>query len=696
MAENSSHPNETPLESWKEIAAYLKRDVRTVKRWEKSEGLAVRRHLHQARSSVYAYPSELDAWWATRQPRLERAVPLAMPWRWPVPALGLVAVLLLALVSIGNGPFLGPIGAAAQESAGIVARQVWTGPDVNFYGLVAPSPDGRYITFVDGGSLAVRDLATGEKRHLKNPSHPNERAEFSIISPDGQQVAYEWHNKDDFDELRIMGFDGSGDRLLYRNKEMAESIRPYAWSPDGKHLVVLARLRDRTYQIAWVSVADGSLRVLRSLDWRYPFKLSLSPDGRYLVYDLRTRKDAAERDIFLLAADGSREARLIQHPAMDRHPVWAPNGKRVLFASDRTGTWGLWAIQVVEGKPQGSPELVKRDMGRILPLGFADDGSYYYGLGSGMEDVYTAEIDPVSGKVITPPAPATERFVGSNWAPVWSPDGQSLVYHSFRGPVLFGPGSLTVVIRSVKTGAERDFSSKLDLVAPLRWFPDGRSLLLAAQDNRKRVSFYRMDAQTGDISLIRQTASRSDPGLMPEPSPDGKAIFYLHRKQGDRQPFSIRVHELQSGREKEVYRVAAPVHFERLALSPDGRQVAFIVHDPSTGAEVLQIMPASGGEPRELFRSQPPYDLSNSGLEWAPDGHHVLVLRHTGRPGHEHKLWRVPTEGGEPQNLGLMMERLNNPNFHPDGRQIAFSAGTPFAVEVWVLENFLPELKAKK
>jgi len=54
------------MESWKEIAAYLKREVRTVQRWEKYEGLPVYRHQHQKRGSVYALKSELDAWRGTR------------------------------------------------------------------------------------------------------------------------------------------------------------------------------------------------------------------------------------------------------------------------------------------------------------------------------------------------------------------------------------------------------------------------------------------------------------------------------------------------------------------------------------------------------------------------------------------------------------------------------------------------------
>jgi hypothetical protein len=53
--------NET-LESWKEIAVYLKRDVTTVQRWEKREGLPVHRHLHDKSGSVFALKPELDRW----------------------------------------------------------------------------------------------------------------------------------------------------------------------------------------------------------------------------------------------------------------------------------------------------------------------------------------------------------------------------------------------------------------------------------------------------------------------------------------------------------------------------------------------------------------------------------------------------------------------------------------------------------
>jgi len=68
-------PTESPprnrLDSWKEIAAYLKRDITTVQRWEKREGMPVHRHLHDRIGSVYAFTSELDAWQLSRKLPLE-------------------------------------------------------------------------------------------------------------------------------------------------------------------------------------------------------------------------------------------------------------------------------------------------------------------------------------------------------------------------------------------------------------------------------------------------------------------------------------------------------------------------------------------------------------------------------------------------------------------------------------------------
>jgi TolB-like protein/Flp pilus assembly protein TadD len=92
------------LDSWKEIAAYLRRSVRTVHRWESEQGLPVHRHLHQSSGTVYAFKSELDEWWASRKVELEAAVETAeeppaaaIPFR---PGIGLIRWLIVAGVVV--------------------------------------------------------------------------------------------------------------------------------------------------------------------------------------------------------------------------------------------------------------------------------------------------------------------------------------------------------------------------------------------------------------------------------------------------------------------------------------------------------------------------------------------------------------------------------------------------------------------
>src|ERR1700688_2135017 len=80
----SVRPPGDRLDSWKEIAAYLNRDVTTVQRWEKREGMPVHRHLHDRIGSVHASRADLDAWARSRNPRAtpattEPEIPATIP-----------------------------------------------------------------------------------------------------------------------------------------------------------------------------------------------------------------------------------------------------------------------------------------------------------------------------------------------------------------------------------------------------------------------------------------------------------------------------------------------------------------------------------------------------------------------------------------------------------------------------------------
>src|SRR5687767_11360482 len=72
------------LDSWKEIAAFLQRDVRTVQRWEKHAGLPVHRHAEARLRTAFAYRSELEAWWRAQPPAMADEAPAANPVESPV------------------------------------------------------------------------------------------------------------------------------------------------------------------------------------------------------------------------------------------------------------------------------------------------------------------------------------------------------------------------------------------------------------------------------------------------------------------------------------------------------------------------------------------------------------------------------------------------------------------------------------
>jgi hypothetical protein len=243
---------EPALESWKEIARYLQKDTTTAQRWEKEEGLPVHRHTHKSRSSVYAYPSEIDAWRVGRKvaPEPAPARPL-----WKIPAFALT--MLLCLVMVGNGAR--PV--SAQQATGIQARQI-TGPNVNDYIT-------RWTAIVDNlsGDLAIRDVATGQVNRLMakpgNWDNSGDSVEGPVLSPDQKQVAYAWFDTADGNyQFRAAGNQaGAAPRILIRNPEY-DYFQAAAWSNDSRSVLASVEKKTGGWQLAWISPRTALSRCL--------------------------------------------------------------------------------------------------------------------------------------------------------------------------------------------------------------------------------------------------------------------------------------------------------------------------------------------------------------------------------------------------------------------------------------------------
>ncbi|MEK7408095.1 MAG: tetratricopeptide repeat protein [Acidobacteriota bacterium] len=595
---------------------------------------------------------------------------------------------------------LAALGASpAPRSEGMVARQLWSGKGV--HARPALSPDGRFFVFTDDatGDLTLREIATGQMRRLTRQSAPwTYWAESPAVSPDGKQVAYGWNHKQRFHarqapwaELRVVSVNGDEPepRVLLRDAAF-RSIQPVAWSPDSTQILAVVSQPESAgkmdFRIVWISLGDGSVRLVHSLGWRAPGEVSLSPDGRYIVYSATATTESPESDIFLVSADGGSPIGLVEHPADDFGPVWTPDGSRVIFASNRAGNTGAWAVTVADGKPQGPAELVKADLGRIMPIGFTREGSYYYGLITRLQDVWAATLDPATGKALGPVERLSERVVGSNGGPSWSPDGRFLAYYSGRGRAVTGtPG---IVIRNTRTGEERDLSPGLNPGGPVRWFRDGRSLLVPASDNRSRLSFHRVDTQTGAATLLHGPIDNQVSGHLGL-SPDGTTIYYQIADRPNER-FFVRALDVASRQEREVCRMADVRMAVSMALSGDGRRLALAVLSEDRRATSIRVVPVTGGEVREIFRAEPAEEANRQGgIAWTPDGRYVIFERPAS--GDKQELWRVPADGGAAESLGLMMDQITHPSLHPDGSRIAFTAASG-AREVWMLTNLLARL----
>jgi Tol biopolymer transport system component len=583
-------------------------------------------------------------------------------------------------------------------------RQVWTGKEVDGSGEV--SFDGKYLSFVDWetGDLAIREMATGKKRHLthndREKSNAFAEAETSVWSPDGKQLAYIWEKYAKGQvEVHIVGLDGSEPRLLHQVDSYKGWVELADWSPDGKNILAYFINETRQCQLGLISIKDSSIQILKTFDVAGPppylMKAQFSPDGRYIVYDFPQERGSRKKDISLISSDEIKEAPLIAHPADDYLLGWSPDGKWILFSSDRTGTRDAWIIQVSDGKPQGDPQLVRQDMGLIGSLGFSQDGSFYYsteGAMFAMYDIYSAKLDPETGNIIEQPKKDPLPYEGHNIYPEWSPDGKHLLYISGRGP---GKRQPILCIYSVESGRVRelDLKEKFIYFSYPHWCPDGRSILLLAEDFQSGKGIYRIDAQTGEVTLIIPKKENESSGALWSPvmSRDGKLLFYIHENMSDKY-YPLVVRDLETGKEEELLR-NPPYNRNTIALSPDGQRLALLLREEEN-LRVLKVMSIKGGEPLELHRFELKWrDFVD--IDWSPDGRYIYFSKQElDSEGGKWELWRVPAKGGKAENLGsTMMRYFIYLSVHPDGERITFASVHSMLPEIWVMENFLPKDK---
>jgi Tol biopolymer transport system component len=576
-----------------------------------------------------------------------------------------------------------------KGNGGLRVRQLLSGPELLYDGWLGDvSPDGRYVSIVDWetGDLAIRDLITGKKQRLTDQKNEKGYALFSRWSPDGKKIVYDWWEGKSFVDLRIIGIEEKNLRSVYKSGEI-EYVWPLDWFPDGEHILTAMSVDGIKNQIAVISIKNSTTQIIRKeLEGN---SACLSPDGRYIAYHSPKEESIPERDIFLYSIEEEKEIPLIEHPANDEILGWSPDGRWIFFQSSRLGSNDAWIVQISNGKVDGKPQLVKKGIEGIGSLGFSQDGAFYYMYSKNMEDIFTASLNPENGKVQKPAEKINLPAEGRNDFPAYSPDGKKLAY--IRNSLGSWLNQSTLHLLSLDTGKEQVFPLGMRVLYPC-WSPDGSTILVTGNTERRLNGICRINVQTGDVkSVLFPQPSKKERYCHNEWTPDGKSFYFIQEKLGDEYSCQIYKYNFETEKKERIYQTSSNI---TISLSPDGRWLAFIGREAK---RELKIIPIEGGKPRVLCR------FNQGGyapilLAWTPDSQYILFFKKKETDVLGQELCRVPISGGDLQELGLSMIDPDHLSVHPDGQKIVFSSlgfSIPYP-EYWVMENFLPKLKSKR
>jgi Tol biopolymer transport system component len=590
------------------------------------------------------------------------------------------------------------------EPAGLSMTRLLA-PDARQLEAPTLSPDGTKLAVVEisgdtGQNLALCDLATGKIEMITNYNWGKESCSVwvPIWSPTGGEIVYQANPLVGGAgyELHITDLAGRS-RVLMKNPD--GGLAPCDWLADGSAIVAVRANKDKVAALGLISVKDGSFRELSHLKTPYETRGDMpsydmsasadaSPDGRFVAFS--DGLVAGGHDIYIISADGRAKTTLIDHPADDTEPRWSPDGRHIVFLSDRSGGKALWGVAVREGRPEGAPFMILESMQDSDLANWTKSGLLTWATVI-MNEVCVLDIDPKSHVALG--KPRVMEFPRATWnlAPRWSPDGRHLSTVAYYAPKAGGrTGETSLMVLPSEGGNVRNYKFDRAYAAiggTGHWMPDG-SQGYVVWDKEKRLFFGRLDMTSGEWKS-RQIPSTGDfAGFIGMTwSGDGKGFYYVPNAAAGAAP-EIILRDIESGEQRLIFRGQPGESFEwtirasrdhkRLAVCSDG---AIVVVDVETGkAERV----ANKG--KKFFAPA-----------WSPDGKYVVAKSNPGEgKGDSTELFVICLADGTFKSLDISrhMPRASQivtaPDWSPDGRKIAFDSRF-YKAETNLIRSVIPE-----
>jgi Tol biopolymer transport system component len=657
----SASPPEDRLDSWKEIAAYLRRDVTTVQRWEKREGMPVHRHLHDRMGSVYASRGELDAWVRGRNlPTTQEngtEVPTTNPSEAPATAIS---------SSPSRWRFVWPMAAAVVALAIGVSlwlrrtEYFWRNPiaDARFQTVTdfdgveeaaAVSRDGHFVAFLsdrDGqmdvwvtqlGSGQFHNLTHGSVRELVNPS-----VRTLGFSPDGAFVTF-WIRKQDNSS--------SGDISIWavptlggQPKPYLEGVAEFDWSHDGSRLAYHTPGPGDPLFVSDGSLQSGSRPIFTAAAGLHSHFPLWAPDGSFIYFVQGSLPD--KLDIWRIIPTGGTPERITSQKERVGYPVLLDRRTLVYLANDPDGS-GPWLYSVdVERR---IPHRLTSSLDHYTSLAASADGRRLVATVTSLKTSFwrlpigdtPAELPAAARISLTTSTGFSPRFgpdyllyvsttgtTESIWklangsgTELWSGQGAQV----FGGPAISADGryiafsfrqhgqTLLYVMQADGTNA-RIVADALDLQGSPAWAPDGQSITSAAVDHGI-PHLFRVPVNGGSPTIFVNEYS-----LDPAWAPDGRFVVYSGPDIGT--TFSVQAVATET--------TAQPL--PALTLTRGARHLAFlaggralVVLRGDIQHKNLWLIDLQTGAERQLTNLTADFDIHD--FDVSRDGHEVVLER---------------------------------------------------------------------
>lgn len=397
---------------------------------------------------------------------------------------------------------------------------------------------------------------------------------------------------------------------------------------------------------------------------------TISPDGTTIAFTYKG-------DIYTVPVSGGRAMQLTSHPAYDTAPVWSPDSKKIAFASDRMGSLDVFIVS----REGGVPQRLTTHSGSETPIVFKDNGHVLFAaaIQPSAEDmqfpsgtfnqVYEVSVEGGRPRMFSsmPMEHISIRKDGKQWLyqdkkgyeDPWRKHHKSSIARDVWMYTPGTPGSYAKL--TAFRGEDRD---------PV-WAPDGESFYYLSEENGTFNVFKRRLGSASSTQITRHTVN---PVRFLSIAENGTLCYGLdgeiYTLAPGKQPKKVKIEIMSDRLDRDVIRQVLQNGVSEMAVSPDGDEIAFIVHGD---VYVTSVEYKTTKQITDTPEQERDVDFSPDGrsLVYASERDGLWQIYQASLVKEDEKQFTYATEIKE-ERLTTSSKTSFQPQYSPDGKEVAF------------------------